>query len=134
MKKLFALALLLSGILAFNTWAEAKDIKMAYIPCGRVNDKSWSEAGYIGAKQAKKFLESKGHKVKLDYTESVPGCQGRGRGTGLCCARIQSHHPPLRDLRGGHLARRQRPPQYLVPAGGGDGFRQERGCLRPLPA
>lgn len=72
MKKLFILTFLLAGIMALSAWAEARDIKMAYIPCGRVNDKSWSEAGYIGAKQGKAYLESKGHKVKLDYTESVP--------------------------------------------------------------
>jgi len=72
MKKLSVLALLLAGMLAFTAWAEAKEVKIAYIPCGRVNDKSWSEAGYIGAKQSKAFLESKGYKVKLDYTESVP--------------------------------------------------------------
>lgn len=72
MKKLSILTFLLVGVMALTTWAEAKDIKMAFIPCGRVNDKSWSEYGYRGAKASKKYLESKGHNVKLDYTESAP--------------------------------------------------------------
>ncbi len=31
----------------------AKDAKVAYIPCGQVNDGSWSQAGYDGVKTAK---------------------------------------------------------------------------------
>ncbi len=73
MKRLSFLAILLMGLLFLSSWAEAaKTIKIAYIPCGRINDKSWSEAGYIGAVQGKKALEAKGYKVDLKYTESVP--------------------------------------------------------------
>ncbi len=45
----------------------AKDFKVAYIPCGRVNDQSWSQAGYEGILAAKKELG-----VEVAYSESVP--------------------------------------------------------------
>jgi basic membrane protein A len=44
-----------------------KDFKVAYLPCGRVNDQSWSQAGYEGVVAAKKELG-----VETAYSESVP--------------------------------------------------------------
>ena len=41
--------------------------KVAYIPCGRVNDQSWSQAGYEGVLAAKKELG-----IEVAYSESVP--------------------------------------------------------------
>jgi basic membrane protein A and related proteins len=55
--------------------AEAADVKVAYIPCGQVNDGSWSEAGYIGVKDAKTTLAKDGIKVTIDYSESLPPSQ-----------------------------------------------------------
>jgi basic membrane protein A len=55
--------------------AHAEELKVAYIPCGQVNDQSWSQAGYMGAQDAQKELEAKGVKMKLDYSESLPPAQ-----------------------------------------------------------
>src|SRR5262245_39818593 len=44
-----------------------KDFKVAYLPCGRVNDQSWSQAGYEGILTAKKELG-----VETSYSESIP--------------------------------------------------------------
>jgi basic membrane protein A len=41
-------------------------LKVAYIPCGRVNDQSWSQAGYEGILAAKKELG-----IEVAYSESV---------------------------------------------------------------
>jgi basic membrane protein A len=41
--------------------------KVAYIPCGRVNDQSWSQAGYEGVLAAQKELG-----IEVAYSESVP--------------------------------------------------------------
>src|SRR5262249_2018083 len=41
--------------------------KLAYIPCGRVNDQSWSQAGYEGVLAAQKELG-----IEVAYSESVP--------------------------------------------------------------
>src|SRR5215207_7740291 len=43
------------------------NFKLAYIPCGRVNDQSWSQAGYEGVLAAQKELG-----VEVAYSESVP--------------------------------------------------------------
>jgi basic membrane protein A len=45
----------------------AKPFKVAYIPCGRINDQSWSQAGYEGVLAAKKDLG-----IEFAYSESVP--------------------------------------------------------------
>jgi basic membrane protein A len=51
-----------------SAFAQAgKDFKVAYLPCGRVNDQSWSQAGYEGILAAKKELG-----VETVYSESVP--------------------------------------------------------------
>ena len=61
---IFAMALSGSADKAF---AQAgKDFKVAYLPCGRVNDQSWSQAGYEGILAAKKELG-----VEASYSESV---------------------------------------------------------------
>ena len=44
-----------------------KDFKIAYLPCGRVNDQSWSQAGYEGVLAAQKDLG-----VETAYSESIP--------------------------------------------------------------
>lgn len=44
-----------------------KGFKVAYLPCGRVNDQSWSQAGYEGVQAAQKELG-----VETAYSESVP--------------------------------------------------------------
>ena len=44
-----------------------RTFKVAYLPCGRVNDQSWSQAGYEGVVAAKKELG-----VETSYSESVP--------------------------------------------------------------
>lgn len=41
--------------------------KVAYIPCGRVNDQSWSQAGYEGVLAAQKELG-----IQVAYSESTP--------------------------------------------------------------
>jgi basic membrane protein A len=53
----------------------AAEIKVAYIPCGQVNDQSWSQAGYMGAQAAQKELQEAGVKMTLDYSESVTPAQ-----------------------------------------------------------
>ena len=52
--------------------AQAAELKVAYMPCGNVNDKSWSENGYLGLQDAQKTLAASGTTMKLDYTESQP--------------------------------------------------------------
>jgi len=74
MKRVTLLLVFVVGLMFLSTWAGAqtKSVKIAYFPCGRVNDKSWGEAGYVGAVMAKKELEEKGYEVDLKYSESVP--------------------------------------------------------------
>jgi basic membrane protein A and related proteins len=58
--------------LACASAVQAAEVKVAYIPCGNVNDKSWSENGYEGLLDAQKTLAASGTKMQLDYTESQP--------------------------------------------------------------
>ena len=51
--------------------ATAADVKAAYIPCGQVNDGSWSQAGYEGMKAAKDALSKDGINLSIDYTENL---------------------------------------------------------------
>jgi basic membrane protein A and related proteins len=55
--------------------ASAEDVKVAYIPCGQVNDASWSEAGYIGMKDAKTALAKDNINITIDYSENLPPTQ-----------------------------------------------------------
>jgi basic membrane lipoprotein Med (substrate-binding protein (PBP1-ABC) superfamily) len=55
--------------------ARAADVKVAYIPCGQVNDGSWSEAGYDGVKAAKEALAKTGTTITIDYSESLSPSQ-----------------------------------------------------------
>lgn len=64
-----------SAIWAMSQAAQAKDVKVAYIPCGQVNDGSWSEAGYDGVKDAKTALAKEDFNVTIDYSESLPPSQ-----------------------------------------------------------
>jgi basic membrane protein A len=68
--------LLAAGLLALS-WqqAAARDVQVAYIPCGQVNDGSWSEAGYDGMKQAKAALAAAGIDMKLEYSENLSPSQ-----------------------------------------------------------
>jgi basic membrane protein A len=70
-------AMLLAASFLGLSWqaAAAKDVKVAYIPCGQVNDGSWSEAGYDGMKQAKTELASSGIDMTLEYSESLSPSQ-----------------------------------------------------------
>jgi basic membrane protein A len=63
------LSLLLTGLLVlFSVPAHAAEkFRVAYIPCGRVNDQSWSQAGYEGLLAARKNVD-----IDIAYSESVP--------------------------------------------------------------
>jgi len=65
-------ALTLAGACAS---ADAAEVKVAYLPCGQVNDQSWSQAGYMGMQEAQKELAAAGVQMKLDYSESIPPAQ-----------------------------------------------------------
>ncbi len=47
--------------------AAAAKFRVAYIPCGRVNDQSWSQAGYEGLLAAQKNVP-----IEIAYSESIP--------------------------------------------------------------
>jgi basic membrane protein A len=66
-------ALVLSGAaLSLSSHeASAEAVKVAYIPCGQVNDGSWSQAGYEGMKAAKEALAKSGVEITVDYTENL---------------------------------------------------------------
>ena len=64
-----------SAFWATSQRAEAEDVKVAYIPCGQVNDGSWSEAGYIGVKDAQTALAKDGINVTISHSESLPPSQ-----------------------------------------------------------
>ena len=53
------------------TAAQADELKVAYLPCGNVNDKSWTQVGYEGLLDAQKDLAKSGTTMKLDYTENL---------------------------------------------------------------
>ena len=62
--KTFAAAFgaLLMSALSCTKPSYATEIKVAFLPCGTINDKSWSEAGYVGVVAAKEALAAKGIK------------------------------------------------------------------------
>jgi len=61
------------GLMAAGTCsgASAAEVKSAYIPCGQVNDGSWSQAGYEGMKAAKEALSKDGVDLSIDYSENL---------------------------------------------------------------
>ena len=67
------------ALVAIASWsataAQAEELKVAYLPCGNVNDKSWTQVGYEGVLAAQKDLAKSGTTVKLDYTESLSPAQ-----------------------------------------------------------
>jgi len=68
--RIAVLVALTALVLEVPTGASAqagKNFKVAYLPCGRVNDQSWSQAGYEGILAAKKELG-----IEAAYSESVP--------------------------------------------------------------
>ena len=55
---------------------QAAELKVAYLPCGNVNDKSWSEEWLSWRfKMLRSTLAASGTTMKLDYTESLPPSQ-----------------------------------------------------------
>jgi basic membrane protein A len=69
-------ALVVGAVSVLGTTAGwAKDVKVAYIPCGQVNDGSWSEAGYDGVKAAKDALAKSGTNITIDYSENLSPSQ-----------------------------------------------------------
>ena len=64
MKTLFRLPLVLAALVAMSAGALAAG-KAAYIPCGQVNDGSWSQAGYEAMLVAQKRIG-----LKFDHVES----------------------------------------------------------------
>ena len=76
MRLLMTCALAATAIASASS-AQAAELKVAYMPCGNVNDKSWSENGYLGLQDAQKTLASSGTTMKLDYTESQPASDRR---------------------------------------------------------
>jgi basic membrane protein A len=50
-------------------------LKVAYLPCGQINDKSWSQVGYEGLMGAKEDLAKNGTTMTLDYSESQPAAK-----------------------------------------------------------
>jgi basic membrane protein A and related proteins len=66
-----AFAVLAAGAACGSSMAIAQgaksSFKLAYIPCGRINDQSWSQAGYEGVLAAQKELG-----IEIAYSESVP--------------------------------------------------------------
>jgi basic membrane protein A len=80
MKSLVRLAAVVASMVFCTSAAFAADLKVAYIPCGQVNDQSWSQAGYMGAQGAEKELTAAGDKVTLSYSESLPPAQVEAAG------------------------------------------------------
>jgi basic membrane protein A len=74
MKRLIGLALLGAAI-GWSSLALSDDVKVAYLPCGKINDGSWSQVGYEGMKAVQSDLAAAGTTMTLDYTESVPAAQ-----------------------------------------------------------
>jgi basic membrane protein A len=61
----------IAGVVVSGGPSFAAEVKVAYIPCGQVNDGSWSQAGYEGVKAAKQALAKDGTEVTIDYTENL---------------------------------------------------------------
>jgi basic membrane protein A len=74
MKRLVCLVIFGAAV-AYGSAAMAADVKVAYLPCGKINDGSWSQVGYEGMKAVQSDLAAAGTTMTLDYTESVPAAQ-----------------------------------------------------------
>ena len=72
MMKRAALCITLLSSFAFAQSSSAAEVKVAYLPCGTINDKSWSEAGYVGVVAAKEALAAKGVQMSFVYSENTP--------------------------------------------------------------
>src|ERR671913_569604 len=67
-----------SAFIVTAVWAatvQADELKVAYLPCGNINDKSWSQVGYEGLQAAQADLAAKGTTMTLDYSESQPAAK-----------------------------------------------------------
>jgi basic membrane protein A and related proteins len=56
----------------------AAEVKVAFLPCGTINDKSWSEAGYVGVVAAKEALAATGITMTFAYSENTPPARVEG--------------------------------------------------------
>jgi basic membrane protein A and related proteins len=65
----------IASLSALHGVAIAKDVKVAFLPCGSINDKSWSEAGYVGVVTAKTALDAAGDNMTFAYSENTPPAQ-----------------------------------------------------------
>src|SRR5665213_3058067 len=71
MKRTVMLAFI-AGVMAFGGVARAAEVKVAFLPCGTINDKSWSEAGYNGVVMAKEALAGTDTPMTFAYSENTP--------------------------------------------------------------
>jgi basic membrane protein A and related proteins len=78
--KTFAAAFgaLLMTALSCTKPSYATEIKVAFLPCGTINDKSWSEAGYVGVVAAKEALAAKGITMTFAFSENTPPARVEG--------------------------------------------------------
>jgi basic membrane protein A and related proteins len=73
-----SVAILLATIAACPKPSSAAEVKVAFLPCGTINDKSWSEAGYVGVVAAKEALAAKGIAMSFAYSENTPPAKVEG--------------------------------------------------------
>ena len=105
MKKLLQLLLGIGVLVGLSTGSFASQ-KAAYIPCGQVNDGSWSQAGYEAMLVAKKRIG-----LDFDHVESPAPADVENIGRDFVSERLQSDCLPLCDLREGGPQNRQGVPQ-----------------------
>lgn len=74
MNRILGIASIIAAV-GIGSAANAAEIKAAFLPCGQINDHSWSESGYLGMKLAKEALAAQGVKFEFDYTESQQPAQ-----------------------------------------------------------
>jgi basic membrane protein A len=75
MSKLSVVFTAVAVFLAASAAHGAEATKVAYLPCGQINDHSWSETGYDGMMLAKQELAKAGTPIQVDYTESLQPAQ-----------------------------------------------------------
>jgi basic membrane lipoprotein Med (substrate-binding protein (PBP1-ABC) superfamily) len=105
--RVFGMLAAAAAIAAAGGSAKAADIKVAYIPCGQVNDASWSEAGYIGMKNAKEALAKENINITIDYSENLPPTQAETAARDYASKGLSNGRLALRDVRGRSLQRGQ---------------------------
>jgi basic membrane protein A len=73
-----AILIAFAALLALAKTSVAAEVKVAFLPCGSINDKSWSEAGYVGVVAAKEALAAKGVTMNFAYSENTPPARVEG--------------------------------------------------------